>query len=173
MKYIIKVPEDRVQNGRLLIMAATEDGCDHWINTGIKAIKYDGDEAKRAKQAGQNEAWELITAIGKMTDMDLRECFGENIILELPYDEAREMYETWKKKQAEENEEIKIGDEVCLATGARFVVYNIVDDSELCGSGINEEGKVDSWSFVNKRIVKKARHFPEVAELLEKLNRPN
>ena len=65
MKYIINVPEDRVHVDMLCVMGTMEDGVDHYLPTGIKAIPYDESEAE---QRGREEAWELIKAIGKMSD---------------------------------------------------------------------------------------------------------
>ena len=61
MKYIIDVPESRVEDGRLRIMAEMEDCNPHWIETGITAKQYHGD-GDEAEKRGIEKDWKLAQA---------------------------------------------------------------------------------------------------------------
>ena len=150
MKYVIDVPENRVRNGKIFLDAIENP-----------ATPYDESEAE---QRGREEAWELIKAIGKMSDEDMADCFGTSVIVNLSYTEAREKYDAWK--------EIKVGDEI--RNGGVYGIVTLVEkkkDDGICYHVVGNDGYV--W-YLNDLVTKRTgRHFPEVAELLEKLKRPN
>lgn len=175
MKYIINVPEDRVQGDRLCVMGIMEDSLSHYLPTGIKATPYDESEAE---QRGQEEAWEFAQKIlappnnsDALTAEDLADCYGTDdaydVICEMTYQEACEKYEAWKK----EMEEIKIGDEI--RNGGVYGIVTLVEKKAdgICYHVVGDDGYV--W-YLNDLVTKKTgRHFPEVADLLEKMRNPD
>lgn len=173
MKYIINVPEDRVRGDRLWILATTEDSLDHYLPTGIKAVPYDDSEAE---QRGRGEAWRLAQELENMEIEDWRDCFHSPYadgLTKMSFDEANERYKEWQEQKNEINK-IHVGDEVAFENGSRFVVYDILNSGRLCGCGYERcSGRRASWSGVDTEVVRKTgRHFPEIAELLEKMKEP-
>ena len=128
---------------------------------------YDESEIK---QQGQEEAWKLIKAIGKMSDDDMADCFGTSVIVNLSYTEAREKYEAWLQQK----DEIKVGDEVAFhhddgRPDTVVVVTYIGEDGYIDGM----DGKGTQYARKNpKRWTKTGRYFPEMADLLEKMRQP-
>lgn len=165
MKYIIEIEEMPFisEGSEMQLFKATEFNSLVFDRNGLeKLTPYD---ESAAEQRGREEAWKLIKAIGKMSDDDMADCFGTSVIVNLSYTEAREKYEAWKK----EKEEIKIGDEVRHKYEPRdIMVYTGTEPGYA--SCIKSNGRV-----VIRRadeIERTGRHFPEVAELLEKMRQP-
>ena len=178
MKYIIDLPDKEIREyvleDRLTIpiqVGITKDCLS--FDTGLKITQYDESDIEHARKEGQDETWELAREIA-FNRGNIREILLPNqpdsiccVFDKFSYAEAREKYEAWKKQK----DEIKIGDEVIFENGSRFIVYNIFGDGSLCGVGYTNIGKQRPWSNVDPTHVTKGRHFPEVAEALEKLRR--
>ena len=160
MKYIIDIPEDEVNISGIL--------------TATTMTPYDESEAE---QRGREEAWEFAKKIlgpsdnsDALTMEDLADCYGTDdaydVVCGTTYQEAREKYEEWKK----EKEEIKIGDEI--RNGGVYGIVTLVEKKAdgICYHVVGCDGYV--W-YLNDLVTKKTgRHFPEVAELLEKMRKP-
>ena len=112
------------------------------------------------------EAWELARKIGLsaanggMTYREMAECFGVSgeysyydEVMNLPYSEARQKYEEWKKKQ----EEIR-------AESLDIIIYTGTDMDGYV-SGIKSDGR--AVLRLRKEMKKTGRHFPQVVELLK------
>ena len=172
MKYIVNVPEDRIHNGVLCVMGTMEDGVCHYLPTGIKAMPYDESEAEKR---GQEEAWEIAQKILKdpskdgMLNTELNNCFGTDdiyLIGEMSYAEVSKKYETWKKSK----DEIKIGDEIAFYhdDGRLDTVAIVTHVSQVFVDGMEAKGTL----YANKspkKWTKTGKTFPEVVELLEKV----
>lgn len=133
----------------------------------------DPDAIEKARKAGQDEAWELAYKLDAMFIENWKECFNKTYTTDhkqkMSYAETREKYEAWKKKQ---KEEIHVGDEVAFHHEFRpdtvIVVTHIGYDGFV--NGMDDKGTL----FAQKSPImwqKTGRHFPEVAELLEKLRK--
>ena len=167
MKYIIEIEEMPFisEGSEMQLFKATEFNSLVFDRNGLeKLTPYD---ESAAEQRGWEEAWELITAIGKMSDDDMVDCFGARVIVDLSYTEAREKYEAWK-----EQKDIKVGDEVSFA-GNVFVVTRINDPDTIPDtiSGIGKNGETFGMKD-KKKWHKTGRTFPEVTDLLEKMRKP-
>lgn len=178
MKYVIDIPEDRVHGDILCAMGIMEDSLDHYIPTGIKATPYDESEAEKR---GQEEAWSFAQKIlappnnsDAMTVEDIMDCYGTDdaydVICEMTFAEASEKYEAWK----EQKNEIKVGDEVAFhhddgRPDTVVVVTYIGSDGYIDGM----DGRGTQYAHKNPdRWTKTGRTFPEVADLLEKMRKP-
>lgn len=129
-------------------------------------------------KAIEDEVWRIARLIsleaddGGLNPTELYRCFGNSSIQDVmktySYQEAKAKYEAWKK----EKDEIRVGDEVEYFCGGniRFVVcgidngvaYGFKYQTDFEDLDIGEYCKIDE-------LKKTGRHFPEVAELLKKM----
>ena len=118
------------------------------------------------RKAIEDEVWGLANYMGRMslTERDL--CFGfplpQEVTMNLSYNEAKSKYEAWMKQK----DEIHVGDEVTPRDGIwKGVVVDVYDGylTIMGNKGISAGG------YKSKFFSKTGRHFPEVAELLEKM----
>lgn len=133
------------------------------------------------EQRGQEEAWSFAQKIlappnnsDAMTVEDIMDCYGTDdaydVICEMTFAEASEKYEAWK----EQKNEIKVGDEVAFhhddgRPDTVVVVTYIGSDGYIDGM----DGRGTQYAHKNPdRWTKTGRHFPEVADLLEKMREP-
>lgn len=117
------------------------------------------------RKAIEDEVWKLADNIHGMSIQDKMSCFGFSltsaVTSNFSYQEAKAKYDAWKK----EKEEIRVGDEV-KHRGRNYVVgyvgadkvYHLIDENWL--------RTVVQGGY---QLIKTGRHFPEVAELLEKM----
>ena len=170
MKYIIEIEEMPFisEGSEMQLFKATEFNSLVFDRNGLeKLTPYD---ESAAEQRGREEAWELIKAIGKMSDDDMVDCFGTRVIVNLSYTEAHEKYVSWKKQK----DEIKVGDEVAFhhndgRPDTVVVVTYIGENGFIDGM----DGKGTQYACKNpKRWTKTGRYFPEMADLLEKMRKP-
>ena len=168
MKYIIDVPEDRVHGDTLCALGIMEDGMDHYLPTGIKAVPYD---ESKAEKRGQEEAWELAEKIA-FNQGNIREILLPNqpdnicrVFDKFSYAEAREKCDSWKGQE----DEIHVGDEV-ECNGIKGVVCLIGKD-EVCGicPDMWTEETIITFRWDKSKILKTDRSFPELAEVFEKM----
>ena len=155
-----------------------------YIAKGFKSLVFDEnglekltpyeDHADEAEKAWALARW----AFSEADNDDLEKAFphewnngGFRAIMSLSYDEAREKYELWQKKQKTADDEIKVGDEVRIKTDPSkiCIITNVtkVDDRRHY-SCMKLDGLVD-WFSSARNFEKTGRHFPEVAELLKKI----
>ena len=150
MKYIIDVGKDRVsKGGKLELLCEVENSLPQYIHTAIDAEPYTESDRK----AIEDEVWELHKDI-----MYHDEYAGG---LEHTYQEAKSKYEAWKKQK----NEIKIGDEVTLTNGRTTSV--VIGFCYGSANLLYDNG--DVGQYPKDGCQKTGRHFPEVAELLEKM----
>lgn len=121
------------------------------------------------KDSVENEVWKFVEKLEYLTVGETEDCFdveydGTPFVAGMfSYQEAKARYEAWKKQK----DEIHVGDEYS-DVGEVFVVTNI-NNSDIA-SVIFTDGSVDEFSKKELRECRKTgRHFPEVAELLEKM----
>lgn len=132
-------------------------------------------ESDKLIERGRNEAWEaakkIISQNGASWGMkDLEAIFGlsysTDIMLDLSASEAIEKIRVYEERKKQEEDEIKVGDEVVYYNDSevKFIVTRIKNGYIF---GINDTGE-----FSNKNEscwVKTGRHFDEIAEVLKKL----
>ena len=187
MKYIIDLPEDHElvfsdgQQTKIIRPDKNEmvvfNECEDILKIGfvVKLTPYE--EHDTAEQRGQEEAWTFAQKIlappnnsDAMTAEDIMDCYGTDdaydVVCGMTFAEASEKYEAWKK----EKEEIKIGDEI--RNGGVYGIVTLVEKKAdgICYHVVGNDGYV--W-YLNDLVTKKTgRHFPEVADLLEKMREP-
>lgn len=144
--------------------------------TNLNRLDLYNETESAAEQRGAEKAWELAQKIrlsensGGMSLLELNECFGTCAIHEIfsnSYSEVAQMYEAWVKQ----DEEIKVGDEVRsrINRSKICVVTNIMKVGENTQFNcLQNDGKTD-WFSSTKNFEKTGRHFPEIVELLKKM----
>ena len=161
MKYIIELNPDCV-DGNFLRMPIRLAGEDQWIKTKASLMPYTEPDRKVI----EDEVWEFATICTKMDGADSVDVFGgfsPDSFTKFSYQEAKDKYEAWKKRK----DKIKVGDEVGngFVKGTAFYV----DETMVEGFFIDDDEEIEHFWW-NKRDCKKTdRHFPEVAQLLEKM----
>lgn len=117
------------------------------------------------RKAIEDEVWKLADTIHGMIIQDKMSCFGFSltsaVTSNLSYQEAKAKYEAWFKQK----DEIRVGDEV-KHRGRNYVVgyvgadkvYHLIDENWL--------RTVVQGGY---QLIKTGRHFPEVAQLLDKM----
>ena len=180
-KYIIKLEENEIayktvnSNGRPMI------GLLHtapYIEPDLEQVRKDYDAFY---EQGLADAWDAARKIclnecdGGMTPTEVNKIFGVGFYRDalLEYS-ASEAIEKIRQYEQEKEEQIQVGDEVKgkygTTAGMLGIVtrlddalqnYNVVwsDGSTICFTGYRERGDV----------VKTGRHFPEIAEVLQKM----
>lgn len=142
-------------------------------NRGYKAGYEACKEPKDALiEKGMNMAWEAAKKIMQMNIVEKRAIFGEigrmtyAVISELSASEAIEKLRKYgEQKKHEEDEKIKVGDEVYfLDNTMKYVVTNI--DGEFLKL-VDCTGDVDVELIHN--FTKTGRHFPEIENMLGQL----
>lgn len=161
---------------------------DQAYQRGFKAGKeerseWEKEQRDRLVEEGRNEAWEAVRKIylnkdcGGLTGDELISIFGmgtPSIINNYSASEAISKIRDYEERKQKEQDEIKVGDEIRVGKegGNAFnVVVHLV--GERCdgikvyqcmgGSGIH-------FTFTSEDDVRKTgRHFPEIAEVLKKM----
>jgi len=120
------------------------------------------------REAIEDEVWEFVRRIIGMSEDKYCECFDIDNIAEddfaskYSYQEAKKVYEEWKK------EKIHVGDEVwIMEVGQNGVVTSTTDSGFL--TIIDEDG--DSTHCYDEDVVKTNRHYSEVEKILEQMRR--
>ena len=161
MKYIVDIPSELVlkddgysfSNGNSYCITGDLSKLTPYTESDRKAI--------------EDEVWEFVKEIECLTRDKAEDCFdveydGIPFVANMfSYQEAKAKYDAWKK----EKEEIRVGDEV-KHRGRNYVVgyvgadkvYHLIDENWL--------RTVVQGGY---QLIKTGRHFPEVAELLEKM----
>lgn len=162
MKYIIDIPND---------------------TTCINILKYEDRKCVAARsyiipdltpytepdrKAIEDEVWELADYMCKMSPTERTLCFAfeypSEVTTNFTFQEAKSKFEAWLKQK---DEIFNTGDEVwddeLKSRGVVLRIYNSGNIDILWDDGSAGE------CIYHKKIHKTGRHFPEVAELLEKM----
>ena len=189
-KYIIEIPEDKIEDfvgSTHFLMPYMMAGHIGHHDTGLPIepyIKPDLEQVRkeayehgyyigyskylnRSYEDGLKDAWEAVGKIYNMCSDVRHKIFKENLIRKiLSIYSASEVIEKIRQYE-QEQEEIKVGDEVEW-NGDRYVVtYIDVDETYVdvidcsCGSVCDR--------LAIKGITKTGRHFPEIASVLQKM----
>lgn len=119
---------------------------------------------KEAYEKGLSDAWEAARKIWKYDTTTLKAIFGEGIMrmdwfMKFTASEAIEKLKAYEQEQ----EEIKVGDEIVAASG-KAVVLRVLDVNAYYVY------KDATWGVMRcEELVKTGRHFPEIAEVLQKM----
>ena len=157
MKYIIDIPDDidfvefyKSKNNKFL------------ENRNIVSVstleKYE-DMTDAEKVEIEEKTWDIAWEILNMSSKDYNQIFDE---WRSPanFQEIKIKYNRWKLRK-----EIKIGDEVINICGEKAIVLKVYNDN-----GMDLLWSDGSASFNNDgTFYKTGRHFPEIAEVLNKL----
>ena len=173
MKYIIDVPDEAIElmGGHISIFVEPVFKTGDCKRYALRISKGDIEPyTEPDRKAIEDEVWELVRIITDMTEKQRIECFGGatcNLDKYWTYQDAKEKYEAWLKKK----EEIRVGDEVeyeCCGEVVKFIVTGFIG-SIVCGfkwpCGYDDVG--DYCRIEDLR--KTGRHFPEVEDLLKKM----
>ena len=120
------------------------------------------------REAIEDEVWEFVRSIIGMPEDKYCECFDiddiadDDFACKYSYQEAKKVYEEWKK------EKIHVGDEVWIMEEAQNGVVTSTTDSGFL-TIIDEDG--DSILRYDDDVVKTNRHYPEVEKLLKQMRR--
>lgn len=165
MKYIIDVPDTQ----EITYYTEQKMVCLK-VNEGIVAseIYIDAEPyTEPDRKAIEDEVWHLARTIESMSVGEIMNIFDvreENVPFlcnTRTYQEAKSKFEAWLK------DEIKVGDEVRDHEDIKAVVLDICMDGEAY-TVYTENRICEDW-LKDEGFVKTGRHFPEVAELLEKM----
>ena len=114
----------------------------------------------------EDEVWELADYMCRMGIQERDLCFGFQLTTEvtanLSYQEAKDKFESWLKQK----DKIRVGDEVTPRDGTWSGIVVDVDNGDLTIMG--KKG-ISANGYESKFFSKTGRHFPEVAELLQKM----
>ena len=166
MKYIIDVPdtEGHYDSEYEMVTMRVHYGSTI-VDISMDAKPYTEPERKDI----EDEVWNFVDFMIYEMDVEEREeCFGESAyavcIHELTYQGAKAEYDEWKRQK---DEIFNTGDEVwddeLKSRGVVLRIYNSGNIDILWDDGSAGE------CIYHKKIHKTGRHFPEVAELLEKM----
>jgi len=141
----------------------------------LKAKKLGQSFYEDGYQRGLNDAWEAARKICTnwvLPDSVLSEIFGMNKTIDdiMKENTASEAIEKIRQYEQEKEEQIQVGDEVeNTQTGARFIVTHmwVNNHGEKGVSGFNHE--CSAFSTALDLVRKTGRHFPEIADVLEKM----
>ena len=117
------------------------------------------------RKAIEDEVWEFARGLLNYTDDDW-EVITNMLLLDIPYQEAKAKYEAWMKQK----NEIHVGDEVEYENCKFIVTAEIGNKYHGIHSSNGDLVSFGEGDYCSKDNCKKTgRHFPEVAELLQKM----
>lgn len=168
MKYIIEL-EDEPMVANTFFQEADE----LWKAKGFNSLVFDKyglykltPYTEPDREAIENEVWEFATTCTKMDGADSVDVFGGfslDSFTKYSYQEAKAKYDAWKKSK----EEIHVGDEVKFGD-TNGVVVGI--DTATEDGGVNVVCRDGNTGYIGMAYVTKTgRHFPEIEELLKKM----
>ena len=143
---------------------------------GFKAGQENAMELEVSKyiEKGRDEAWDAFKTIHKFAPYCFLDCFpnGNDELYSLSIHEVIRRVHEYDQKKQEDDSEIHVGDEVYCKyrPHVKFVVTK-TDDMGHTGYTLNGFS-INGEQFCDKdasRWVKTGRHFPEIAEVLEKM----
>lgn len=124
------------------------------------------------RKAIEDEVWGFVKKIECLTIGETEDCFDVEyegipfVANVFSFQEAKDKYEKWLKQK----EKIRVGDEVFHKDYPTYkaVVTKLYQSGCLCAEVLFSDGMTDKEIIVSN-LIKTGRHFPEVAELLEKM----
>lgn len=130
---------------------------------------------ERHYQKGLSDAWEAARKIWKYDTTILRAIFGEGTMrmdwfMKFTASEAIEkirQYEQEKEGELGIREYFKNGEEVIDADGTKAVILRVSEDN-YC-QVYTEKGCIENWHIHTYKFHKTGRHFPEIAEVMQKM----
>lgn len=138
-------------------------------------------EYERGYKKGLADAWKAAKKIsfpdieGGIAEEDMENVFGfaywVHIMEKFTAAEAIAKIEAYEEKQKAEAE-IRVGDEVQISTSGdtcRGVVLRVADKQGTKLVSVIQDDGFGIFNMRDNKIEKTGRHFPEVAELLEKM----
>ena len=177
MKYIVDLPDNMIIKSALngltlgIPMSVSSTQKEYVIPTNLQLDPH----IEPDRKAIEDEVWEFLAfLINEMDTDDKDKCFGMlsiyKIVSTMSYQEAKSKYEEWLKQKDEiHKDEIHVGDEI----------VGIYSDGEISPPLVvlKVEGnyyygiysKTGDFIQGGLNYEKTGRHFPEVAELLEKM----
>lgn len=122
------------------------------------------DYAEKAYQRGLNDAWEAARTLWNTPAR--KEIFGyttfNTVLTTLT---AQEAIEKIRQYEREKEEQIQVGDEIETPSGLKGYVVNFTDDELV--HYVSSEGRFGTMGM--SAVSKTGRHFPEIAEVLQKM----
>lgn len=168
MKYIIDVPNQDYSYDKMLHTLKLKFYDD---NLSCEVILDAEPYTEPDRKAIEDEVWELADYMCKMSSTERTLCFAfeypSEVTTNFTFQEAKSKFEAWLKQK----DEIHVGDEVIpidVNYDTMIVTRIWMDDhSRDCLDTLGLDGSI--CSFLTSNVKKTGRHFPEVAELLEKM----
>lgn len=165
-------------------MNSIENRISHVYNQGYEDGLKDGKASVQiddstAYECGLNDAWECVKKIFDMDGDTAKELFGDflvdHISRQFTASEAIAKIKEYEEKQKQEDDEIKIGDEIKNKWGTRGVVVEIAP--QYNGATVysvlwrNAERRcLDKSDWDSYEVWKKTgRHFSQIEEVLEQM----
>ena len=168
MKYIIDVPNQDYSYDEMLHTLKLKFYDD---NLSCEVILDAEPYTEPDRECIEDEVWELADYMCRMSQTEKSRCFGfsypSEVTTNLTYQEAKSMFEKWMKSE----NEIHVGDEVEYESCGEVVKFIVtgVNGSRVYGfKSPCEYDDVGDYCDIDG-LHKTGRHFPEVAELLEKM----
>ena len=139
----------------------------------LKAEKSGQSFYEDGYKRGLNDAWEAARKIclndcdGGLTVMEIAKIFDVSYYRDaLKNYSASVAMEKIRQYEQEKEEEIQVGDEIEAVSGKAVVVY--VDDVDEHKVRYVYSNGVYAFNYIDK-VTKTGRHFPEIAEVLQKM----
>lgn len=130
------------------------------------------DEKKESYQRGLNDAWEAARKIcleeddGGIPASAINDIFNVRnyryAVKDYSASECIEKIRAYEQKQ----KEIQVGDEIVCSNGEKYVVFIVYDEKKLVTAFRHDGYKK---TIESKWVTKTGRHFPEIAEVLQKM----
>ena len=143
----------------------------------LKAEKSGQSFYEDGYKRGLNDAWEAARKIclndcdGGLTVMEIAKIFDVSYYRDaLKNYSASVAMEKIRQYEQEKEEEIQVGDEIEAVSGKAVVVY--VDDVDEHKVRYVYSNGVYAFNYIDK-VTKTGRHFPEIAEVLQKMGETN
>ena len=173
-KYIVTLADEYALVHKLTVPVTINGKHTAWIQTDINLTPYTEPDLeqvrKEAYEQGLSDAWEAARKIIYMPEADLLNLFTEcyaavctSVQVFLKYD-ASECIEKIRAYE-QEQEKIKVGDEIETPSGLKGYVVNFTDDELV--HYVSSEGRFGTIGM--SAVSKTGRHFPEIAEVLAKM----
>jgi len=141
-----------------------------WWGVSKEIIKRLTPYTEPDRKAIEDEVWEFASMLMNMHPDVAEDIYwsmnggkGIGVAAEMTYQEAKAMYEAWKKRK----EEIHVGDEVEDNYGTRGIVFGI-DGTDLLGVCWEDE-RMSHFFWPKSYCRKTGRHFSEAEELMKKI----
>ena len=186
MKYIIELEDEP-----MIANSFNHEVDELWKAKGFNSLVFDQNGIKKLtpytepdRNAIEDEVWDFARriicpsdccedSISKYTEkfLGIPSHKTRAIFKDLSYQEAKARYEEWKMQK----DEIHVGDELFNRLGIAYVIYHIDRDKRVAyGINVTRGYPLSQETFpIHKCYTpnKTSRHFPEVVELLKKMEK--